>query len=59
MKDDYHVESRRLTMTSLRELPSEKKLIPKLRSVNVEDLPSNISVDEWGEVVKYSKILDY
>jgi len=46
-------------MTSLTELPSEQKLIPKLRSVNVEDLPSNISIDEWGEVVKYSKILDY
>jgi hypothetical protein len=46
-------------MTSLTELPSGQKLIPRLRSVNVEDLPSNISVDEWGEVVKYSKILDF
>lgn len=24
----------------------------------VEDLPSQMSVDEWGEVVKYSKVLD-
>jgi hypothetical protein len=34
------------------------KRLPNQRTEQIEDFPSEISVDEWGEVQKYSKILD-
>jgi len=41
---------------------STTKLLPKIkhkkREEEIEDLPSQISTDEWGEVQKYGKILD-
>jgi len=36
-----------------------QRVVPKIRPLNsVEDLPSNISVDEWGEVFKFNQIID-
>ena len=39
---------------------SQSKLLPRLlrRDEQIEDIPSEISGDEWGEVVKYQKVLD-
>ena len=34
------------------------KIVQRSWEVTVDDLPSQISVDEWGEVQKYGKILD-
>lgn len=36
-------------------------MLPKIissRDVKIEDIPSQISQDEWGEVQKYARILD-
>jgi hypothetical protein len=37
---------------------SHSKLIPNLRTIDTTELPSEISADEWGEVTKFSKVLD-
>jgi len=41
---------------------STSKILPRIlarkRDADVDDLPSQMSVDEWGEVQKYSKVLD-
>ncbi len=37
------------------------KVLPKIissREIAIDDMPSQISQDEWGEVQKYSRILD-
>jgi hypothetical protein len=37
---------------------SHSKLIPNLRTIDTIALPSEISADEWGEVTKFSRVLD-
>lgn len=35
----------------------KKKALMKPRNVTVEDLPSELSADEWGEIQRYGQVL--
>jgi hypothetical protein len=35
----------------------KKKALIKPRNVTVEDLPSELSADEWGEIQRYGQVL--
>lgn len=55
MLGDMQSEGQPLTKYGLNAL--KKKALIKPRNVTVEDLPSELSADEWGEIQRYGQVL--